>query len=284
MANIRSIRSRIKSLESTGQITSSMKMVAAAKLRRVQSDLSHFRPFADMSSRLLSEALCATDRTVSPLLFPHKDSQKVCFVLVVGNRGLCGSYNQNLMRLFSELSAAETRECSLILCGAWDAGLKTSPALPLLRRFDVSDTPTPDEARELTDYLKDLYLSGQTDEIHIIYTEYLSVLRQTPTQKHLLPLVKPADAKVREYIFEPDEKSLLLTLTEQHLFSQVYLTLLEARTSEHSARMTAMTSASDNATALTTELQLKLNHARQASITSEISEIECGSAALKNTK
>lgn len=282
MANMRAIRTRIKSIESTRQITGSMRLVAAAKLRRTQEKSRGLRDFTEAARAVLQKLTAGETSFASPLLRRYAMEEKLCYVLFLGNRGLCGTYNSSLLRYLEELAKNEKRSCSLVVIGRWGREQVAATGLPVLRRFDtVSDTPEPQEAEEITDYLKQLFLSGETDRVVLVYQRFRSVLAQDPAVMTLLPVESPAAAgEAPDVIFEPDADSLMEELTELTLRSSVYSVLLEARTGEHAARMTAMTAASDNTDELIAKLSLQLNHARQAAITTEISEIVGGSAAL----
>ena len=278
MANLRAIRMRIKSVESTRQITKSMKMVAAAKLRKTQGASTRLGEYAARCEQLLRSLGGGVKRAESPYCKPHAENRRVCYVLIVGNRGLCGTYNHSLLRFFEELRSAEERESLLFVAGRWGRDMIGGAE----RRFELSDAPTAQEARELTETLKKLYTEGEADEIVLVYQHFRSVLQQEPRSLSLLPLPLPPaeDGEFRDLIFEPDEQAVTERLVELYLESRVHAVLLEARTGEHAARMTAMTSASDNTEELIAELTLELNHARQAAITTEISEIVGGAAAL----
>ena len=273
MANLRAIRMRIKSVESTRQITKSMKMVAAAKLRKTQQAFGRLGDFAEKSREILRAMSAAGE---NPLLKPHEKNERVCYVLIVGNRGLCGTYNHGLLRYFEQLRGQEKRETLLYTVGRWGKDLigKTDG------HFEISDTPTGEEARAMTERLKELYRSGEADEIVLVYQQFKSVLQQNPGSRTLLPLTLPEGGNESQVIYEPDAETVLDRLTELTLETQVHAALLEARTGEHAARMTAMTAAADNTEELIGELTLELNHARQAAITTEISEIVGGAAAL----
>ena len=277
MANLRAIRMRIKSVESTRQITKSMKMVAAAKLRKTQLAFGRLRDFSEQSERMLC-ATASSGTGENPFLTRHETDARVCYVLIVGNRGLCGTYNHGLLRFFEALRDKEQRETLLYSVGRWGKDLIG----PVDRHFEISDTPTAEEAAQLTEALKELYRSGEADEIVLVYQHYNSVLQQIPARKTLLPLALPEGKEGADrYIFEPDRESLLNALVDMYIDNMVHALLLEARTGEHSARMTAMTAAADNTEELIGELTLELNHARQAAITTEISEIVGGAAALR---
>ena len=276
MANLRAIRMRIKSVESTRQITKSMKMVAAAKLRKTQTAASRLQRFAEKSEEILRTLGGGAGAAKSAYLLPAPKEGKLCYVLIVGNRGLCGTYNHSLLRYFEQLRGEEGRESLLYVAGRW--GRDLIPGVD--KRLEISDAPTAEEARNLTEELKKLYDEGEVSEIRLVYQHFRSVLQQTPCRKTLLPLQLSEGGEGRDVICEPDGESVLERLLELTLENQVYAALLEARTGEHAARMTAMTSASDNTEELIQELTLELNHARQAAITTEISEIVGGAAAL----
>lgn len=286
MANLRAIRTRIKSVENTQQITKSMKMVAGAKLRRTQSAYASLRDYAARCAEMLSRVSQGMTETEEPLLLPHEANARVCYVLIVGNRGLCGTYNAALLRFLEELAEKEEREKYLVVCGRWGKDMIPGADIPIRESFEISDAPEAKEAAELTAYLRELYTSGEADEVVLVYQRFESVLQQIPGTQTLLPMaVRPQEEEwERKYIFEPDRESLLNTLVDMTLKNTVHAALLEARTGEHSARMTAMTAASDNTEELIGELTLQLNHARQAAITTEISEIAGGAEALRKNR
>ena len=176
------------------------------------------------------------------------------------------------------------REYYLIVCGRWGKDLIAAAGLEVRESYEIGDTPTHQEALTLTERLKELYREGSVDEIKLVYQHYRSILSQVPEQAQLLPLKKQEEtgALDNNTIFEPDRDSLLNTLLDMYIGNTLHAILLEARTGEHSARMTAMTAAADNTEELINDLTLELNHARQAAITTEISEIAGGAEALRN--
>ena len=285
MANLRAIRTRIKSVENTRQITKSMKMVAAAKLRRTQSAFTSLKAYAEKSEELLRQAVAGSDSEVrNPYLRRNDASGCVCYVMIVGNRGLCGTYNHALLRFCEKLIREEQRKTRLIVCGRWGRDLIALSGLQVEETVEISDTPTHEEALSLAEKLKQLYSEQTADEVVLVYQHYRSVLSQVPQQKTLLPLERPeADSAEDDTIYEPDRESLLDVLLDLYIGNTIHAVLLEARTGEHSARMTAMTSAADNTEELLNDLTLELNHARQAAITTEISEIAGGAEALRNS-
>ena len=286
MANLRKIHKRIKGVESTRQITKSMKMVAASKLRRTQGAFAAQRAFAERCEGLLAEVCADAGELEHPLLRPREEPRRVCYVLLLGNRGLCGGYNHELLRYAREQIEAEDREASLLLCGRWGKDILPGMGLPPAESFPISDSPDAGEARALAEHLREMYLRGETDEIQLLYQHYRSVLQQEPCRKQLLPLPLERGDRAGEsrWLFEPDRDSLLDKLLRLYLDNLLHSVLLEARTGEHSARMTAMSAAADNTEELIGKLRLELNHARQAAITTEISEIAGGAAALQQSR
>ena len=286
MANMRAIRTRIKSVQNTQQITKTMKMVAAANLRRTQTGMSGMRAFAEKTQALLDTLLAAGETFDTPLLTPHGAVNKVCYVLFVGNRGLCGTYNHALLRFLQKQLEQETREASVLVFGRWGRDLMKQMELPIVKTYqEVSDTPTMEQALVLAEELKRMYLSGEADEVHLVYQHFRSMLAQEPYDLQLLPAVPHAQEEAaQEYLFEPDRASIMENVVQLYVNNTVYSTMLEAKVGEHASRMTAMSAATDSTAELIGTLQLHLNRARQAAITPEISEIVGGANALKLSK
>ena len=287
MANMRAIRTRIKSVKNTQQITKAMKMVAVSKLRRTQAGMAASRPFADKSQEIMNTLITSASAKDNRFIKPHKEVNKVCYVLFVGNRGLCGMYNSAVLHFMQDIAENESRECSVVVCGRWGRDVIAKSGLNVIKTFtELSDTPDSVEALELSEYLKQMFLNGETDEVHLVYEHYASALSQKPTVEQLLP-AKPVEGTTddeKDIIFEPDAASVLESILQLYINNKVFSVMLDAKCGEHSARMTAMTAATDNTTELIAELGLSLNRARQAAITTEISEIVGGAAALKKKK
>ena len=287
MANMRAIRTRIKSVKSTQQITKAMKMVAVSKLRRTQNSMQAMRPFAEKSQEVMNTLLGSSAGLENRFITPRKQVKKICYVLFVGNRGLCGAYNSSILHYANELVKASCAEYGLVVCGRWGKDVIANSRLNVIKTFsEVSDTPSADEALEIADYLKSLFLSGGYDEVHLVYQRYISALRQEPSHVQFLPAAPQAGEKGtgKVFIFAPDANSVLENVMQLYLNNKVMSVLLDAKCGEHSARMTAMTAAADSTKSLISELDLKLNRARQAAITTEISEIVGGASALKKKK
>lgn len=284
MPNIYAIKARIKSVESTRQVTKSMKMVSTAKLRRTQYTMNRVQPFAEHCRRIL-ECLCSGGlETQQALMQARTEIKRVCYVLVVGNRGLCGSYNSDILRYMKELAKREKKEFFTVVCGRWGEDVIAQEGLNVKRRFpELSDTPDRGESGRISDYLKELYRSGQADKIVLVYQRHKD-MGQEAVNEQLLPVVPLKGVKARDYIFEPDRESLLERVADLYVDNVVYEALLQARTGEHFARMTAMTTATDNTDEMIRELTREMNTQRQAQITTQISEVIGGANALSQDK
>lgn len=289
MANMRAIRTRIKSVKNTEQITKAMKMVAVSKLRRTQSGMQAMRPFSEKSQEVMDTLLSSSSVPENRFIKPHKEVKKVCYVLFLGNRGLCGAYNSSILHYANSVIKQSGKDYGLVVCGRWGKDVLANSSLKVVKTFsELSDTPNIDEALEVADYLKRLYTSGEYDEVHLIYQHYVTALRQDPMNVQYLPAVpEKSEHKKgpgRIFIFEPDTDSVLESVMQLYLNNKIMSVLLDSKCGEHSARMTAMTAASDSTKTLIAQLDLKLNRARQAAITTEITEIVGGAAALKKKK
>ncbi len=288
MPSLKAIRKRISSVKSTQQITKAMQMVAAAKLRRAQDAATQARPYADkLSEQLRAVASRVENTTANPLLAVREEEKTVDLILVTSDRGLCGGYNSNLVRacegFLSEKSPAAVR---LTIIG----GKGTS-------YFKKRDVPIEDEhtalvggpdhplAVQLGNRVARDYASGETDAVYVLYNKFQSAISQVPTVEKLLPVAEEsADdsaASLVDYIYEPDPASLLGRLLAQYINTLIYRAFLEAIASEHAARMTAMDSATSNASEMMDRLTLEMNRARQAAITTELMEIVSGAESLK---
>ncbi len=289
MANMRAIRTRIKSVKNTEQITKAMKMVAVSKLRRTQSSMQAMRPFSEKSQEVIDTLLSSSTASLeNRFITPRKEVNKVCYVLFLGNRGLCGAYNSAILHYANSVIKQSGKDYGLVVCGRWGKDVLANSKLKVIRTFsELNDTPNIDEALEIADYLKELYTSGEYDEIHLLYQHYVTALRQDPVNVQYLPAAPEKSVKQgigRIFIFEPDVDSVLESVMQLYLNNKIMSVLLDSKCGEHSARMTAMTAASDSTKNLIAELDLKLNRARQAAITTEITEIVGGASALKKKK
>ena len=289
MANLKEIRTRISSVESTMQITSAMKMVSAAKLKRAQNAITQMRPFAKKFNDILLNVSGSVDGGEHPLM-KKSSGNKVLLIAFSSNRGLCGGFNSNVIKEVKRIVQENPdKEYSILPIGkkVYDAFKKT-----LLINKDEN---LPKECEKIWDNLSyenaveiilDIISSFQKevfDESYIIYNSFKNAAIQKLTNEKFLPvepIEESTDAKTVDYIFEPNQEEILNELIPNSLKIKFYKALLDSFASEHGARMTAMHKATDNATEMKKELTLFYNKARQASITSEILEIVAGAEAL----
>lgn len=286
MAGMRDIKRRIRSVKNTQQITKAMKMVAAAKLRKAQERVVMARPYKQKLKEVLGRLAQASADIDHPLL-KVRETKKVAYVVVTADRGLCGGYNANLLKKAIADIAANPAEVDVIAIGKKARDFfKRKQKVIVQEYLNLGEDIINAESRDIARYLMDIYEKGEYDEVYLVYTEFITAMQQKPVTTKLLPLDKPeetADVKAdeTEYLFEPEAAQVLATLLPRYVENQIYQVLLEAKASEHGARMTAMGSATDNAAEMIGKLTLSYNRARQAAITREISEIVGGAAALE---
>lgn len=280
MAGVRDIRRRIRSVRNMQQITKAMKMVSAAKLRKAQQKLTAARPYARQLQGVLERLAQASGDSIHPLLV-KRPVQKVVYVLITSDRGLCGGYNANLIRKTSGLIAETPHEVKLVTVGRKGRDYFRRGKMEFLAEFvALGDEPSYNQAKEIAQEVVRLYEQGEADEVYIMYTEFVSAINSRPTQVKLLPIEKPEGKQSKQYIFEPSPEEILASLLPKYVETQIFRSILEGKASEQGARMSAMSSATDNAKDMIERLSLIMNRARQAAITKEISEIVGGAAAL----
>ena len=270
-------------MQSTQQITRAMKMISAAKLRRFQRNGESMRLFSDRIREILSSLL--TGENVShPLLTPRTEVKKVGYLLFMGNRGMCGSYNSALIDYMHDLVEKTDKGLHVIAVGQWGYDALSEAGVPIAEEYsDAGDIPVMEDAVTLAGHMKKMFLAGEVDEVYLVFQRYVSALQQAPDCVRLLPAKPPGhhEAREREYIFEPDRDSVLDNAVQLYINCEVFAALQEARAAEQAARLAAMTAATDATEELIGQLKLDLNQARQAAITTEISEIVGGAAALR---
>jgi F-type H+-transporting ATPase subunit gamma len=270
-------------VQSTQQITRAMKMISAAKLRRSQRNGESMRLFSDRIREILSSLL--TGENVShPLLTPRTEVKKVGYLLFMGNRGMCGSYNSALIDYMHDLVEKTDKGLHVIAVGQWGYDALSEAGVPIAEEYsDAGDIPVMEDAVTLAGHMKKMFLAGEVDEVYLVFQRYVSALQQAPDCVRLLPVKPPGhhEAREREYIFEPDRDSVLDNAVQLYINCEVFAALQEARAAEQAARLAAMTAATDATEELIGQLKLDLNQARQAAITTEISEIVGGAAALR---
>lgn len=280
MAGVRDIRRRIRSVRNMQQITKAMKMVSAAKLRKAQQKLNAARPYAHQLQGVLERLAQVQMDEVHPLL-KKRPVQKVVYVVITSDRGLCGGYNSNLIRKTVGLIAETPQEVKLVTVGRKGRDYFRRGKIEFLAEFvALGDDPSYNQAKEIAQKVVRLYEQGEADEVYLMYTEFVSAINARPTQVKLLPIEKPEGKQSKQYIFEPSPEEILASLLPKYVETQIFRSILEGKASEQGARMTAMSSATDNAKDMIDRLSLIMNRARQAAITKEISEIVGGAAAL----
>lgn len=294
MANLKEIRGRITSVSSTMQITSAMKMVSAAKLKRAQDAITQMRPYADKLHELLANLTKSLDVSENKYA-DNREARNVLLVVVTSNRGLCGAFNNNVIKQAKKLAFEDYKGSSVSVLPvgkkATDAFRKTDLNIKdslLPKHLDsVWDDLTFENASKIAENLMERFEEKSLDKIILVYNRFLNAASQNVATEQFLPILPP-DANVDtrrpnvEYIFEPGKEEIVRDLIPKSLKIQLFKSLLESHAGEHGARMTAMHKATDNARDLKRELSLTYNKARQAAITNEILEIVGGAEALNN--
>lgn len=292
MPGQRDIRRRIKSVKNTAQITKAMQMVAASKMRKAQQLAIAGRPYAEMMNRVICEVSASVLDFVHPLMEPGK-GKKHCVIIVSTDRGLCGSLNSNLFR---EVLKYDVNSTVFIAAGKKASQFIVRTKRNLIAEFTYKDTPQFSEARAISKFAQDLFLNGEVSSVDILFTNFVSTVVQKPQIIKLLPigelkgvssdfageeLSPQLERSGIEFIFEPGPQQVLGAMLPHYLNYRVYQVLLEAKASEHSARMIAMKNATDNALQLIKDLTLTYNKMRQAAITKEILEISVAQMAME---
>ena len=286
MANLKEIRNRISSIGSTMQITSAMKMVSAAKLKKAQDAITAMRPYSSKLTELLQNLSATLDSDAGGAYSKQREVSKALLVVVTSNRGLCGGFNSSVIKETTQNIAANYQEVDVDLLTIGKKGNDIlSKSYPVIdARNDVFDNLTFDYVAEVAEKIMKLYSDGTYDKIEIIYNRFKNAATQIPQVEQFLP-IKPVEGDTNasaDYIFEPSKEKIVLELIPKSLKTQLYKAVRDSFAAEHGARMTAMHKATDNATELRDELLLSYNKARQAAITNEILEIVGGAEALKN--
>lgn len=286
MASLKSIKKRIVSVKNTRQITKAMKMVSAAKLRRAQENVVAARPYAKKLGEVLERLAKSQDDSASPLL-QKRASQKALIILITSDRGLCGGFNANICKAterFIKEKHNDYSEISLLTVGR--KGFEFLKNRQKIRKnfSSVLSNLNYQTAALLAQEVIEGYLAEEYDEVFLLYNAFKSVMTQDITFQQLLPIAPEAtqdEEYAPEYIYEPSQTELLAELLPKHIEVQLFKALLESVASEHGARMTAMDSASKNATEMIGKLTLQYNRARQAAITTELMEIISGAESIK---
>lgn len=285
MANLKEIRNRITSVSSTMQITSAMKMVSAAKLKKAQDAITAMRPYAEKLTELLQHLSSTMDGDTGGEYTVQREVKNVLIVAVTSNRGLAGAFNSNVIKEVRNLTenAYAGKKVAYLTIGKKgnDALKKTGNVVS--NNNGVFDDLTFDNVSAIAEELMQLFREGKYDRIVVVYNQFKNAATQIVKTEQFLPLAPVASDKpvnTVDYIFEPEKEEIILTLIPKTLKTQLYKSVRDSFASEHGARMTAMHKATDNATALRNQLKLTYNKARQAAITNEILEIVGGAEAL----
>jgi len=285
MASLKIIRKRITSVKSTQKITKAMKMVSAAKLRRAQEAATAARPYADKLTDLLRNVAARVADRTHPLLQTRAEERAIHVLLVTADRGLCGGYNSNLIRKAEALVQERGRDrVRLTIVGRRGFDYFKKRGVTIVdKHINLFGGPGDALARSLAEQLAREFADGSTDGVYLIYSRFRSALVQIPTVEQLLPLAQEttAESAAIDYLYEPTAAQLLDRLLRQYVTVLIHRAFLEAIASEHGARMTAMDSATNNASEMIDRLTLDMNRARQSTITKELMEIVGGSEALK---
>jgi F-type H+-transporting ATPase subunit gamma len=285
MANLKEIRNRITSVSSTMQITSAMKMVSAAKLKKAQDAITAMRPYAEKLTELLQNLSATLEGDTGGKFAEQRPVNKVLLVVVTSNRGLAGAFNSNVIKQVKVLQEQYAgKQVDLLTIGKkGDDALKKS-ATVIENHNSLFDALTFENVAGIAEGLMQRFAEGEYDRIEIVYNHFKNAATQIIKTEQFLPLepVTATEAKttVTDYIFEPSKEEIVLSLIPLSLKTQLYKAVRDSFASEHGARMTAMHKATDNATALRNQLKLTYNKARQAAITGEILEIVGGAEAL----
>jgi F-type H+-transporting ATPase subunit gamma len=293
---MRQVRARIRVAKNIQQITKAMKMVAAARLKRAQDRVQSARPYAEQMRTVMGSLANAAGSTVAhPLLEQRTSVKRIGILAITADRGLCGSYATNILKKTAEVirtcgpdgSTPAQEDIRGIVIGRKGQAYFRRRSIPVAAEFAINMTGTTfGEATEISRKAQAMFVSGEVDVVYLVYTKFLSALTQKPTCVQLLPLSTESDDATEgaseEALFEPDAATLFGDMVPRSVDTLVYQALLESVASEHGSRMTAMSSATDNAGKMIANLTLVANRARQAAITKEISEIVGGADALRS--
>ena len=285
MANLKEIRNRITSVTSTMQITSAMKMVSEAKLKKAQDAITAMRPYAEKLTELLQNLSANLDGDTGGEFTTQREIKKVLIVAITSNRGLCGAFNSNVIKEVKNRSAFyEGKQVDVFAIGKKGNDALSKTLSVVENQSSIFDDLTFENVAVIADVLTQKFISGEYDKIELVYNQFKNAATQIVQTEQFLPLESlksDKTASTGDYIYEPSKEDIVLTLIPKSLKTQLYKGIRDSFASEHGARMTAMHKATDNATELRDQLKLTYNKARQAAITNEILEIVGGAEALK---
>ncbi|WP_298364579.1 ATP synthase F1 subunit gamma [uncultured Lutibacter sp.] len=286
MANLKEIRNRITSIGSTMQITSAMKMVSAAKLKKAQDAITQMRPYANKLTELLQSLSATLDGDVGGVYSEQRPVSKILLVVITSNRGLCGGFNSSIIKASVKQikNNYSSKQVDLLTIGKKGNDLLSKNYNVIKNHNEIYDDLTFDNTALIAEEIMSLFAEGTYDKVELVYNRFKNAATQIETIEQFLPIA-PIDGAANvnvDYIFEPSKPEIVLELIPKSLKTQLYKAIRDSFASEHGARMTAMHKATDNATDLRNDLLLTYNKARQAAITNEILEIVGGAEALNN--
>ena len=287
MANLKEIRNRISSVGSTMQITSAMKMVSAAKLKRAQDAILQMRPYANKLTELLVNLSSSLDSSDGGDFSSEREISNVLLVPITSNRGLCGGFNANIIKQTLNLIRNDYagKDVSILSIGKKSSEYFRNNNYNIISSHDeIFADLTYDNIAKISEDIMQSFLDLKYDKVVLIYNQFKNAATQNVMSENFLPVQSPNDenASIGDYIFEPEKKEIIQQLIPKSLKTQMFKAVLDSHASEHGARMTAMHKATDNASELKKDLTLSYNKARQAAITAEILEIVGGAEALNN--
>lgn len=285
MANLKEIRNRISSVSSTMQITSAMKMVSAAKLKKAQDAITAMRPYADKLTELLQNFSSNLDADNGSVFTKNREIKNILIVAITSNRGLCGAFNSNIIKQVNELAKNYTKGNVSVMAIGKKANDSLSKEFKILsNESKIFDDLNFINVAQIAQVLMNKFKDGSVDKIELVYNKFKNAATQIVTTEQFLPIVTSKDQinNNQDYIFEPSKVEIVKTLIPKSLKTQLFKAIRDSFASEHGARMTAMHKATDNATELRDQLKLTYNKARQAAITNEILEIVGGAEALNS--
>jgi F-type H+-transporting ATPase subunit gamma len=288
---LKEVRNRIKSVQSTQQITKAMKMVSAAKLRRAQDAITQMRPYAHKLQEMLGNIVSSNDGGINVALAAERAVEKVLIIIVTSDRGLCGGYNSNLIKLAKQLAREkyttqlEKGNVQFLPIGKKGYEFFGKNGFKVVDKYwDIFTALSFEKVQAAAKYAMEAFSAGEIDAVELVYSEFKNAATQVFAAEPFLPVKKVQQTggeKKSDFIYEPGLEVLIAELMPKILNTQLYKAVLDANASEHGARMTAMDKASDNANELLKSLKISYNRARQAAITTELTEIVSGAAALK---
>ena len=285
MANLKEIRSRITSVSSTMQITSAMKMVSAAKLKRAQDAITQMRPYANKLSELLQNLSSNLDSSDSSVYSKQREVNNVLIVAITSNRGLCGGFNANIIKktkLIIEESYPKAKTSIISIGKKSSEHFKKNGYEVISTHDELYNEISFSAVSKIAEEIMTVFVNGEYDRVYLVYNQFKNAATQNVMQESFLPVQNENDKTTQktDYIFEPSQTKIVNSLIPKSLKTQLFKAILDSHASEHGARMTAMHKATDNASELKKELTLTYNKAGQAAITGEILEIVGGAEAL----